>query len=80
MYALPTHQPVNMLQDRKVVNAVYFLVPPLGMLMMCLSPLFSTKERLMRMAVTAAFLTFFAVMGPEMRAYLAAHAAAVAVH
>lgn len=80
MYALPSHQPVNLLQDRKVVNAVYFLVPPIGLLMMFLSPLFSTKERLMRMAVTAAFIAFFAVMGPEMRAYMATHTAAMAVH
>lgn len=70
----------NLFQNRKVVNTVYLLVPPIGLLMMFLSPFFSTRERVVRTLTTAAFLAFFTVAGPEMRAYLAAHAATLAVH
>ena len=73
MYDLQLHQPGSFLsffQNRKVINAVYLLVPPLGLLMMFLSPFFTTRERLVRTLVTASFITFFTVMGPDLRAYL----------
>ena len=79
MYDVLLQQPTTFLQNRKVVNTVYLLVPPLGLLMMFLSPFFSTRERVVRTLTTAAFIAFFAVAGPEMRAYLAAHASALAV-
>ncbi|MNT86720.1 hypothetical protein D3C72_2270410 [compost metagenome] len=73
MYDIQLHQPGSFLsffQNRKVVNAVYLLVPPLGLLMMFLSPFYTQRERLVRTLVTASFITFFAVMGPELRSYL----------
>lgn len=63
-------QPTALLQNRKVVNMVYLLVPPLGLLMMFMSPFYTKRERFTRALVTASFITFFAVMGPDLRAYL----------
>lgn len=63
-------QPTALLQNRKVVNTIYLLVPPLGLLMMFLSPFYTTRERLTRALVTASFIAFFAVMGADLRAYL----------
>ncbi|MFN3429724.1 MAG: hypothetical protein ACK46X_07205 [Candidatus Sericytochromatia bacterium] len=78
MYDVLLHQPTAFFQDRKVVNAVYLLVPPIGLLMMFLSPFYSTRERLVRTLMTASFIAFFAVMGPDLRAYLDAQVAAMA--
>lgn len=63
-------QPTALLQNRKVVNTVYLLVPPLGLLMMFMSPFYTKRERFTRALVTASFITFFAVMGADLRAYL----------
>ncbi|MNS01062.1 hypothetical protein D3C72_323380 [compost metagenome] len=79
MYDVLLHQPTAFFQDRKVVNTVYLLVPPIGLLMMFLSPFYSTRERMVRTVMTASFIAFFAVMGPDLRAYLAAQVAALAV-
>ena len=79
MYDVLIH-PAHLLQNRKVVNTVYLLVPPLGLLMMFLSPFFSTRERLVRTVMTASFIAFFAVMGPEMQAYMNAQLAELAMH
>jgi hypothetical protein len=62
--------PSHFFQSRKVVNTIYLLVPPIGLLFMFLSPFFSTRERMVRTLVTASFLTFFGVMGDDLRAYL----------
>ena len=59
----------RLFQSRKTINTIYFLIPPLGILFMCLSPFFSTRERLVRSLVTASFLTFFGIMGPELQSY-----------
>ncbi len=64
------NNPAHFFQSRKVVNTIYLLVPPIGLLFMFLSPFFSTRERMVRTLVTASFLTFFAVLGDDMRAYL----------
>lgn len=66
--------------SRRVVNTIYLLVPPLGLLFMFLSPFYSTKERLMRAAITGSFLLFFATMGPELRAYLHTQVAMLGMH
>lgn len=60
---------VTNLLSRKVVNAIYFLAPPLGLAFMCVSPSFSMKERMVRGMVTASFLAFFATMGPSLHHY-----------
>jgi hypothetical protein len=57
------------LMSRKVVNAIYFLVPPIGLVFMFLSPFFSMKERMVRGMVTASFLAFFSTMGPSLHHY-----------
>jgi hypothetical protein len=56
--------------SRKLINGVYFVVPPVGLLFMYLSPSFTTRERAVRTAVTASFLAFFMAMGPELQSYL----------
>ena len=61
----------GLLQRREVVNAIYLVVPPAGLFFMCLSPFFSNRERLWRIALTASFIIFFATMGPTLRAYYA---------
>lgn len=61
--------PVEALRSRKVVNTIYLLVPPIGLLFMCLSPFFTTRERLVRGLVTASFLAFFTTMGPSLQGY-----------
>jgi hypothetical protein len=63
--------PIQALRSRKVVNAIYLFVPPLGLLFMCLSPFFSARERLFRGLMTASCLMFFATMGPTLQAYTA---------
>lgn len=76
-----THQLLShsqIFQSRKVVNTIYLLVPPVGLLFMFLSPFFSTRERLVRTAVTASFLTFFAVMGPDLQTYMEVQMATLA--
>ncbi|MDB5101175.1 MAG: hypothetical protein JWM80_5596 [Cyanobacteria bacterium RYN_339] len=65
------------LMSRKIVNAIYFLVPPVGLLFMFLSPSFSTKERMVRGLVTASFLTFFSTMGPSLHHYYDSQLAAL---
>lgn len=70
--------PVPLFQSRKAVNALYLLVPPVGVLAMCLSPAFSNRERLVRAAFTAGFLAFFTLCGPELHAYLHAQTTALA--
>ena len=72
-------QPNHLLTSRKVVNAIYLLVPPLGLLMMFLSPFYSTRERLVRTVMTASFIALFAVMGPEMREFMNAQLAELAM-
>jgi hypothetical protein len=57
------------LMSRKVVNAIYFVAPPLGLAFMLVSPSFSMKERMVRGMVTASFLAFFATMGPSLHHY-----------
>ncbi|HEY9721062.1 MAG TPA: hypothetical protein V6D47_03565 [Oscillatoriaceae cyanobacterium] len=74
------HAPTAFLCSRRVVNAIYFVLPPLGLLFMFLSPFFSTKERLLRAAFTGTFLLFFATMGPELHAYLHTQVAMLAIH
>jgi len=64
MIALATN-----LVSRKVVNAIYFLAPPVGLVFMFLSPFFSMKERMVRGLVTASFMAFFATMGPALHHY-----------
>jgi hypothetical protein len=70
MYALDI-VPIKALRSRKVVNAIYLLVPPLGLLFMCLSPFFSARERVFRGLMTATCLMFFATMGPSLHGYYA---------
>ena len=61
--------PTAVLRSRKVVNGIYLLLPPLGLLFMCLSPLFSARERAFRGVMTATCLVFFATMGPALHGY-----------
>ena len=70
----------QLFQSRKVINTIYLIVPPLGLLFMFLSPFFSTRERLSRTAVTASFIAFFAVMGPDLRSYMEVQMAFLATH
>lgn len=56
--------------SRKVINSVYFFVPPVGLLFMYMSPSFSARERAVRTAVTASFIAFFMAMGPELQSYV----------
>lgn len=73
------HNPSHFFQSRKVVNTIYLLVPPIGLLFMFLSPFFSTRERMIRTLVTASFLTFFGIMGDDLRAYLEVQTALMSV-
>ena len=66
-----TRRGTGILQERKVVNAIYLVVPPVGLLFMCFSPFFSNRERLMRGLLTASFITFFTLMGPSLHSYYA---------
>lgn len=59
-----------MFASRKLVNAVYFVAPPVGLFCMYLSPAFNGRERAARTVVTASFLAFFAAFGPELQAYV----------
>ena len=56
--------------SRKIVNGIYFLVPPVGLMCMYLSPAFNGRERATRTVVTASFLAFFMAFGPELQAYV----------
>lgn len=73
------NDPGHFFQSRKVVNTIYLLIPPLGLLFMFLSPFFSTRERMVRTLVTASFLTFFGLMGDDLRAYLEVQTAMMSV-
>ncbi len=56
--------------SRKLINSVYFFVPPVGLLFMYVSPSFTARERAVRTVLTASFLAFFMAMGPELQGYL----------
>lgn len=56
--------------SRRVINAIYFLLPPLGVLFMIVSPGFSNRERMGRAALTAAFVAVFALFGPTLHGVL----------
>lgn len=72
---------VNMfVASRKVINGVYFVVPPVGLLFMYLSPSFSARERVTRTAVTASFIAFFMAMGPELQTYVNSEMTRLAMH
>lgn len=66
--------------SRKVVNGVYFVIPPIGLLFMYASPQFSARERALRTAVTASFLAFFMAMGPELQQYVNSEMTRLAMH
>lgn len=59
-----------LIASRKTINSIYFVVPPLGLLFMYMSPSFSGRERATRTVVTASFLAFFMAFGPELQAYV----------
>lgn len=75
-----TLAPTQLLNSRKAVNALYFVMPPLGVAAMCFSASFSRRERVSRGLMTMAFLMLFSAFGPEMQAYVNAHMAQLAVH
>ena len=60
---------MDTLRSRKIVETIYLLLPPLGLLCMCLSPVYSNRERAMRGLVTSCFIAFFATMGPSLHNY-----------
>lgn len=66
--------------SRKVINGIYFVVPPVGLLFMYASPSFSAKERALRTAVTASFIAFFMAMGPELQSYVNSEMTRLAMH
>jgi hypothetical protein len=59
-----------LIASRKIINGVYFVVPPVGLLFMYLSPAFNGRERAARTVVTASFLALFMAFGPELQAYV----------
>lgn len=61
--------PMEVLRSRKIVNAIYLLIPPLGLLFMLSSPMFTKRERLVRGLITASCMAFFATMGPSLHGY-----------
>lgn len=56
--------------SRKTINGIYFVVPPVGLLFMYLSPSFNGRERAVRTVVTASFMAVFMAFGPELQAYV----------
>jgi hypothetical protein len=68
----------RVLQSRRGVNVSYFFLPPLGLLLMLMSPVFSRRERVSRAFLMASVMAFFALMGPQLHQILTAQAGLLA--